>query len=403
MRYIFLLALLLLMPISVGAARPPIDAVLVLDVSNSMRNSDPERLAQEAMGLFINMLGKTGDRVGVVAYAGRVTDYLPLMPIYQAEDIAQLQAFINNLGYAGWTDHTQGLDKAFNLLSADSYNERIPLVILLTDGNTEIPPNAARTLSDVYEDLERILAYAVHLGSPIHTIGLNHNGMLNHAYIKNIANITGGRTFETTTAEDLARIMEEILTFQLEIIYEAHPPYTPYTPATPPPAPTPEYTPSPITELLEYTLPPVDYPTGRHVLALITAIFILFVIFLVLIRKNARVFTGQVVVEMSSRPVVRHDLIPYGRRTTLAVLAGDSNASIRKAQGIGLEKIILTPCPASPSFRPALRVVCKHPRILFHKDLREVDAKKGLILSPNTEITIQLPDNTPPIRLKYVT
>ncbi len=45
-----------------AASSPQIDAVLVLDVSHSMSNSDPGSIGNEAMKLFIDMLSAKGDR-----------------------------------------------------------------------------------------------------------------------------------------------------------------------------------------------------------------------------------------------------------------------------------------------------------------------------------------------------
>ena len=57
------------MPQAVAASQgSKIDAVLVMDASNSMKNSDPERISSEAMKMFIDMLATTGDKVGVVSY-----------------------------------------------------------------------------------------------------------------------------------------------------------------------------------------------------------------------------------------------------------------------------------------------------------------------------------------------
>jgi Mg-chelatase subunit ChlD len=478
-----LLVFLLMMCLSyiqVQAERPPIDAVLVLDVSNSMRQSDPNRLAQEAMGLFINRLGLSGDRIGVVAYAGEVVGYFPMATLDNAETQAELLTFINATVHAGWTDHSLGLEKALQLFQQDFSGERTPIILLLTDGNTEISPNAARTLADAQADLEKILDTAVHINLPIYTIGLNHNGMLNRAYIEKIAQSTGARSFETMNAEGLPDIVNEILANYLSLttaeehrlladgeiqwtaieipnayISEAHImvfsalPLSEVTLRNPhgyavawnenvvfsqswtysliiltdpmagvwtlgtqgiageairltlfyregePPPPI----------LIEINkMRPVQAPTSVKIffpdeasytwtIILIGGIaMIIFMFILLLARKRSRVFTGRLILETNGQPQL-YNLIPYGKRTTFHALLGGSTK---------LAKIILTPSPTAPSHKPQLLLTCKYPSFTFRKDFHEYDAKKGLNISPGSEVTIQLPDDSPNIHMKYV-
>ncbi|MCL2499486.1 MAG: VWA domain-containing protein [Defluviitaleaceae bacterium] len=384
----------------VSAERAPIDAVLVLDVSFSMRHTDPGRLAQEAMGLFIDALGTySGDRVGVVAYAGEVVDYIPLTAIYGLEDADIIRGFINGLGHAGWTDHSLGLDKALHILIEGNNANPIPFIILLTDGNMEISPASLRTYADAYADLERVVAYAAYKNVLIHTVGLNHNGTLNRAYIDSIASATGGRSYETTTAEALNDIINDILAILLS------------------PQPEQSYMifiddelrqPEAVTAISasygDHSIPPAYHPTeppdsAPHQTRLRATIILggsavsKLIFLLLFIRRRSRVFTGKIILESSDRKPRHHNLIAYGKRTTLRALHGG---------GAQLDKVILTPSPYTPSHKPQLLLTCKHPLFTFRKDYMETDAKKGLTLSPGMEVTILLPENDTDIRLRYV-
>ncbi|MCL2604981.1 MAG: VWA domain-containing protein [Defluviitaleaceae bacterium] len=418
--FVFLL-LLYFAAAHVRAERTPISAVLVLDVSNSMRYTDPNNLAREAMGLFIDMLGTdNGDRIGVVAYAGEVIDYLPMTAINDTDDVNAIKAFITALGYAGWTDHSLGLDKALRILTEDGdFSVHTPIILLLTDGNTEIPPASIRTHADADNDIDRILSYAADI--TIYTIGLNDNGTLNRAFIDNIAQATGGQSFETTSAEALSDIIGKIL--------------TPYI--TPPiPMPLPQPFPIPNTEYKIYDLlfstpdfsfvNPVSSFANSDSLSLISnseslilnseslipdsefqslpsrllplflitgSILSKAVVFLFFLRRRSRVFTGRLILESPDRNPRHHNLIAYGKRTTLRALHGGDAR---------LDKIVLTPSPNTPSHRPQLLLTCKTPQITFRKDFMETDAKKGLIISPGAEVMIRLPENDMNITLKYV-
>lgn len=58
-----------------------IDAVLVIDVSNSMKTSDSNKVGNEAMKMFIDMLSAQGDKVGIIAYTDKVQREKALLEI----------------------------------------------------------------------------------------------------------------------------------------------------------------------------------------------------------------------------------------------------------------------------------------------------------------------------------
>lgn len=444
---VFVFLLLLCLPfMHVQAERCPVDAVLVLDVSYSMRHSDPNRLALEAMNLFIEMLGtNNNDRVGIVAYAGNVITYHPMTVLNTKETATQLQSFINGLNHAGWTDHSLGLDKALHILTVENdFTQRLPFMILLTDGNTEISPESLRTYADADADLQRILTQAVNKNIPIYTIGLNHNGTLNQTYIKYIADTTNGRSFETKNAEELTYIMKEILDIQLPFEITFYPNDGIYDTLLTDEIESgvgvlpDDYLNEPGTVILtdeylnesgvgistdeqlnepgagastddylnesgagvlpdeHYSLSSTESPTFPETwMYLLAGGFIMFIFIFIVIffYKTRRVFTGKLIVESAENLPKNHNLIQYGKRTTLHKLNGGYPY---------LDKIILTPNPYAPSHRPQLLLTCKHPFIKFRKDFLETSAKKGLYISPGSEVTIVLPEDNPEIKLKYV-
>ena len=75
-----------------------IDAVLVADVSNSMNTSDRDKISNEAMKMFIDMLPTTGDKVGIVAYTDQVEREKAMLEIQSDADKSNLKDFIDELG-----------------------------------------------------------------------------------------------------------------------------------------------------------------------------------------------------------------------------------------------------------------------------------------------------------------
>ena len=196
---------------------PPVDAVLILDVSHSMRHADPNRLAQEAMNLFIDMLGPYGGTVGVVSYAGHVVESLPLTAIGGQAGKDYIKNFINRQYYASWTDHSLGLVEAMRLMREGHNPEHRPIIILLTDGNKNLNPWGARTPEDAEYDLAQVLSEAAERSFPIHTIGLNYDGTLDQDYIDYIAAATGALSFETSSADNLLDIISAIIAEEMAL------------------------------------------------------------------------------------------------------------------------------------------------------------------------------------------
>ena len=78
---------------------PPIDVVLLIDVSGSMRFTDPNRAALTAAADFIDMLAVGESRVGVIGFSGRMQYYLPFRVIEDEYVVAELREEILSFQY----------------------------------------------------------------------------------------------------------------------------------------------------------------------------------------------------------------------------------------------------------------------------------------------------------------
>ncbi|MDQ1236888.1 Ca-activated chloride channel family protein [Paenibacillus sp. SORGH_AS306] len=202
---------------STNNSTTPIDAVLVLDASNSMKSSDPQQLGSEAMKLFIDMLPSQGDRVGVVSYTDRIEREKALTAIQSADDKTQLKSFIDGLTRGAYTDISVGMKEAVNILQDNAQQGHEPMIVLFADGNNQLNSNSGRSNSDADNDLNTAVAQAKKDGYPVYTIGLNADGKLNQEALKKIADDTGGKSFVTTSAQDLPEILSEIFADHQEV------------------------------------------------------------------------------------------------------------------------------------------------------------------------------------------
>ncbi|WP_231507828.1 vWA domain-containing protein [Bacillus sp. UNC41MFS5] len=207
---------------SVRAASPinstsRIEGMLVVDVSNSMKSSDPKNISNEAMKMFIDMASFNGDKIGAIAYADAVMREKALVKIRSNQDKKDLKDFIDSLEKYTYTDLSTGVKEAVNVLDSSHEQNYAPLIVLLADGNNELNPKKARTVKEANSDLEKAIAAAKAKGYPIYTIGLNANGTLNKDVLTDVANRTNGKFFEASSADQLPGILSEIFANHLKL------------------------------------------------------------------------------------------------------------------------------------------------------------------------------------------
>ncbi|OBA01586.1 hypothetical protein A9P44_06695 [Paenibacillus polymyxa] len=207
-------------PQKANAASPSaskVDAVLVVDVSNSMNTSDPGKIGNEAMKMFIDMLSTQNDKVGIVAYTDVVQREKALLNISSEADKQELKTFIDGLNRGAYTDTSVGVKEAIRILQDGKTAGHAPMIVMLADGNNDFNKTTGRTESQSAQDMAQAVAEAKKSGVPIYTIGLNADGKLNKNKLADIAQQTGGKSFITSSADDLPNILSEIFASNLKL------------------------------------------------------------------------------------------------------------------------------------------------------------------------------------------
>lgn len=194
-----------------------IDAVLVVDVSNSMKTSDANKVGNEAMKMFIDMLSTQGDKVGIIAYTDKIQREKALLEIRTPQDKQDLKDFIDGLDRGPYTDIAVGVKEAVKVLQKGADPNHEPMIVLLADGNNDFNKSSGRTQSASDQELSKAVEEAKAAGIPIYTIGLNADGKLNKAPLEDLANQTGAKSFSTSSADDLPRILSEIFASHLKL------------------------------------------------------------------------------------------------------------------------------------------------------------------------------------------
>jgi len=200
-----------------AAQSSKIDAVLVVDVSNSMNSSDKNKIGNEAMKMFIDMLSVQGDKVGIIAYTDRIEREKALLEIKSNTDKQDLKQFIDQLNRGTYTDIAVGVREAVKVLEDGADASHEPMIVVLADGNNALNKKSNRTQAQSDQELNQAVEDAKNKNIPIYTIGLNADGKLNKEALADLSTRTGAKSFETSSADDLPQILSEIFASHLKL------------------------------------------------------------------------------------------------------------------------------------------------------------------------------------------
>ena len=201
-----------------------VDIVFAVDVSKSMLAEDiaPSRIekSKQLVGQVINNLG--GDRIGIVAYAGKAFPQLPL-----TTDYSSAKMFLQNINTDMLSSQGTAIDEAIRLSSTyfdqDESTERI--LFIVSDGEDhndltyDMADLAAKNNITIYS-----IGVGTEKGSPI---PIKKNGIvmsykkdingdvvitkLNKTYLENISDKTGGKFIEGSITKDVVQEVIQIL------------------------------------------------------------------------------------------------------------------------------------------------------------------------------------------------
>lgn len=180
------------------------NVVFVTDESGSMKYTDGKVLRYDAINLFVALMAQHGNYLGSVTFDDTLIDSNPLQLIDGIEDKDAFMEHIRSFPPQGDTDIGGALMEALDLLDTAENQENPSVIILLSDGNTDLKPEEAmeKSLDLKAEAIDR----ARKAGYQIYTICLNSNGAADPDELRQIAEATGGQFTEVRNAEDLDQI-----------------------------------------------------------------------------------------------------------------------------------------------------------------------------------------------------
>jgi uncharacterized protein YegL len=171
------------------SATASLDVMLTLDTSGSMFGSKLSQ-AQDASKTFVGSLVE-GDRAGVTEFSFGAGVRQGLTP-----DFGDVNTSIDSLSAGGGTDIASGIDASANELRSHATDDRQPVIILLSDGQSDARAaiNAAERAND-----DNITIYTVAVGSGA-----------DRELLRRIANVTGGQSYFVQNAENTTFALRQI-------------------------------------------------------------------------------------------------------------------------------------------------------------------------------------------------
>jgi Ca-activated chloride channel family protein len=182
-----------------AAQRPPVNVVLLIDVSGSMQPDDRLPLLKRGLRMFAATL-RDQDRVAMVTYAGQAGTALEPTP---GKDKAKVIRAIEQLGAGGGTAGSEGLKSAYALAERNFDPKAVNRVILATDGDFNIG------ISDP-DALEKFIADKRKSGVYLSIFGFGEDN-LNDALIQRLIQAGNGNAAYIDSVLEARKAMSEEL------------------------------------------------------------------------------------------------------------------------------------------------------------------------------------------------
>ena len=182
------------------------NVVFVTDASGSMQNTDPDGYRFESINLFVSLLANGANKVGSVVFGDGIASKHEMVEVKGKTEKTSIFNQVSGQKADGWTDIGSGLMTAVEMLKNDGDESLPSIIILLTDGNTEMATPEETQIST--EKKEDALEEARANGIQIYSICLNKDNTANGNELKQIATATGGQFQEVTSAADLQAVFD---------------------------------------------------------------------------------------------------------------------------------------------------------------------------------------------------
>ena len=184
--------------------RNGLDVMFAIDCSGSMVSNDPGRIGMSMVKAFIDTVHIENIRIGFTAYSDRVASVCGPVSIEDAGSREELKNHLDQVRYSGDTDMGLGVKTALEALPETEGRERI--LVVISDGETDLPGGTGRTEDQSREDLMQCVETCSREQIPVDGIAFGqYEGDQDSLW--EIASRTGGEACQVTKPEDLIEIL----------------------------------------------------------------------------------------------------------------------------------------------------------------------------------------------------
>lgn len=189
-----------------------LDIMFVLDVSGSMKITDPDRVSIEIIKMLVDLFGNGNTKMGFVAYNHSISSEATLKKISGDIERKELKNRLDQIRFQGDTDIGLGLSSAVDILAESKKKDRASIVILVSDGETDLPDEKyIRTNSMSEKDIISSIDKAKKNNIAIHTIGMTNHFDGKVDSLKNISEKTEGKFYTANSPFQLFDILNDII------------------------------------------------------------------------------------------------------------------------------------------------------------------------------------------------
>jgi von Willebrand factor type A domain-containing protein len=185
----------------------PLDTVVIMDSSGSMKQTDPKQLRKPAAKLFISLLD-TDDQLSVVSFSSQAWPITFLTPLKTDKQLNQALRATDKISHKGmYTNIHAAISKGITLLKESDQLNREPIIILMSDGQMDVgnAEKSALLREQIFNDL---LPQLIEHNIKIYSIAFTEAS--DQELLQEIAEATDGRYALAASDDVLHKVFSKI-------------------------------------------------------------------------------------------------------------------------------------------------------------------------------------------------
>ena len=207
----------------------PLDLVIIIDSSGSMKYSDPNRTALEAVRMLVNMMPAQDSRVAIVGFNTSATvlsrspsDGGALIGLKDFQGVETIRSEVSAIEYDGGTGIGNALKAATDVLEKESNVDRSKAIILFTDGRDDLKNQLSLSICESNE-AEAIFWAKTNI-CPIYCVGYDYVDRSGNSSmgpggegLKKLQNIAEGTDGVFNAITDIDSIKQNLIDFLADV------------------------------------------------------------------------------------------------------------------------------------------------------------------------------------------